>query len=450
MPTAQLLTIDSRQDLGGCLRQIFAPVFWKQAYRDVPGGGYRWSLPQLAYTAMAMGLSTQPTLGDRFGEARELTAGLFCKRHRPGTTYQGFADALQRVGPRLPRELRGALQRALCPRFAHWRRLAFGVDGSRRLLPYTRANAEAFGETRIKNRTESAPQLLVVTGVHLQSRTLYDWEVEGAKVGEPVLAGRLIERLPPGGLVVKDAGTVSGPWIRNVLHNGRHLLMRVAGNFRLWTESVQAVARRGGKVWIWRDGADDQPPVKLRLIVRRRDRSAKRRGRKRRKKRVRYIYFVTDLSPAQLSDREAGRLYYGRWGANEIGFRGWKHVLPARKGLARSPKMAVLETCYSLLALQALQALQLLASSPGAARGSLAGTWRMWRRAAGALAAGHCLANFGRSLRECVLDSHKRHRPKQRRRAAQKKRADRLRPPVLRRLTKGIKLAWERDFRDAG
>ena len=450
MVTAKLLTISSRQDLGGCLRKIFDPVFWKQAYREVPGGGYRWSLPQLAYTAMALGLSTQPTLRDRFAESSALTANLFCKRHRPGTTYQGFADALRRVGLNLPQHMRAQLQRAVLSRFQRWGRLTFALDGSRVLLPYTKANVEEFGETRIKNRTESAPQLLVVAAVHLESRVLWDWEVEGGKASEPALAARLIERLPAGALIVKDAGTVSGGWVRNVLKSGRHLLMRVAGNFRLWAEAVKASARRGGEVWLWRDAGDGQPPVKLRLIALRRGRPGKRKGRKRKKPRVRYIYLVTDLSPEQLSDREAWRLYYGRWGANEIGFRGWKQVLRARKMLARSPAMARLETYYSLLAMQALQALQFLASASVARRGSLASTWRAWRHAVGQLAAGRCAADFGGSLKQCVVDGYQRHTPKQRRRAAQKKRPERLGPPVLRRLTRKLKLAWEREYQDVG
>lgn len=450
MGTPQILTISSRQDMGGCLRKIFDPVFWKDSYGQVPGGGYRWSLPQLAYTAIGMGLSTEPTLRDRFAEGRALSANLFCKRHRPGRSYQGFVDALRRVGLSLPQQLRGALQEAVLSSFQRWKRFSFALDGTRRLLPYTRANVEAFGETRIKNRTESAPQLLVVAAVHLESRVLWDWEVEGGQGSEPALAARLIERLPLGALAIKDAGTVSAQWVRDVLKNGRHLLMRVAGNFRLWTESVREAARRGAKVWLWCDQDKAQPPVKLRLIVLRRERVARGKGRQRHKKRVRTIYLVTDLGPAELSDAEAGRLYYGRWGANEIGFRGWKQVLLARKALARSPDMARLETCYSLLALQALQALQFVAAGPRARLGSLAATWRVWRRAAGQLAAGRCAANFGASLKNCVVDGYQRRRPKQRRRAAQKKRADRLRPPVLRRLTKAIRLAWERNFHDVG
>lgn len=450
MPTAQNLTISSRQDMGGCLRKIFDPVFWKESSRKVSGGGYRWSLPQLAYTAMAMGLSTEPTLRDRFTEARALTAKLFCKRHRPGRSYQGFADALRRVGPSLPEQLRGGLQGAVLSGFQRWKRLSFSVDGTRRLLPHTGANVEAFGETRIKNRTQSAPQLLVAAAVHLESRVLWDWEIAGGQGSEPDLAARLIQRLPLGALAIKDAGTVSAEWIGHVLQSRRHLLMRVAGNFRLWTESVREAARRGGSVWLWCKGDNGQPPVKLRLIVLQRQRAAQRKGRQRQKKRVRKIYLVTDLSPAELSDAEAGRLYFGRWGANEIGFRSWKQVLDARKALARSPEMAVLETSYSLLGLQALQVLQFLAAGPQARLGSLAATWRVWRQAAGQLAAGRCAANFGAALKKCVVDGYQRRRPKQRRRAAQKKRADRLRPPVFRKLTKAIRLAWERNFHEVG
>jgi len=452
------VTVGNRQDLGGCLREIFDPAFWKYAFQAVPSGAYRWSLSQLGYTAIAMALSPQPTLGDRFSDGRELTAALFCRRHRPGQTYQGFADALAREGEPLGRELRRRLQQVMGPGLDRWEGLAFAVDGSRQLVVHSAANVAAFGETRIKNRTASAPQLLVAAAVHIGSQVLYDWEVAGGNASEPALIARLIDRLPAGALVVKDAGTVSYDWIRGVLDSKRHLLMRVAGNFSLYAKSVATVARRGGTVFLWPAAKAGERPLRLRLIALPRKGPAKRKkGRKRGRKkgkgskpRTRYIYLLTDLSPAELSEAQAGRFYWGRWGANEIGFRRWKQTLGARKMLSRSPEMAKLESFYSLLALQLLQVLQFLASSGAPRRGSVANTWRLWRKTVQQRVAGHCRADFGGRLRQCVLDDYQRHRPKQRRRAPQKKRLDRLGPPLLRKVPKALKLKWEREYQHAG
>jgi hypothetical protein len=428
------------------LREFFDPVFWKGSLAQLPSAGYRWTAAHLLYTAIALALSYEPTQKDRFQAARQFAAAFFDKRRRPGKTYTGFTDAWQRQGLAVGVLARRRLQEVLLPHFRGWASQAYALDGSRVLLPHSAANAAAYGETRIKNRTESAPQLLVVAAVQVSSQALYDWELAGGNGSEPALAARIIQRLPPGALVIKDSGTVGYKWLRDLLAGGRHILMRVAGNFKVWAEDVGQVRRRGGKVWVWPKDGKAQPPLKLRLIaVRVTGRRKGRRG-QRRKAQVSYIYLLTDLSRKQLSDREAGRLYRGRWGANEIGFRKWKQTLEARKLTARVPELAELECFYSLLALQVLQALQLVASRGRCAPGSVAQVWRVWREAVERLIQRRSTAGFAGRLKRCVLDSYKRRRPKQRRRPPRDKSPVSLGPPQIRRLTKATKRLWRERF----
>lgn len=455
------VSIGDRHDLRGCLREILHDPFWKKTKAEVPTEAYCWQLPQLAVTALSLSLSCEPTMKDRFADSRALTAALFCKRHQPGKTFQGFCDAWRRVGLVLGLALRRRLQDVLWSETEkeNWIERAFAVDGSRQGGPHSLANVEALGETRVKGRTESGPQLLVGAAVHLSSRVLYDWESTSGNGSEPELLERVIERLPDDVLVVKDAGTVGADWIWRVLAKQRHLLMRVAGNFRLYTETVAQTAARGGPVVLWAVTRPNEPPLSLRLIAiplpekkappkRKRKKGAKRNqdGKTRR----RYVYLVTDLTRAELSDEGAAELYRLRWGANEIGFRGWKETLDKRKLLSRTPEMAYLEHFYSLLAMQLLQVMQFAATGGAPRPGSLAETWRLWRRAVRALVAGRCFVNFGAGLKECVLDGYQRRRPRQRRCAPHKKRPITPGAPVLRKITKATKSLWKRKFQYVG
>ena len=86
--------INNRPGLAGCLREIFDPAFWKQVRTAPAQEGHRWTLPLLAYTWIAMSLSNERTLRDRFEYARNWVTETFNKLRRPGTTYQSFAAAV--------------------------------------------------------------------------------------------------------------------------------------------------------------------------------------------------------------------------------------------------------------------------------------------------------------------------------------------------------------------
>jgi len=62
------------------------------------------------------------------------------------------------------------------------------------------------------------------------------------------------------------------------------------------------------------------------------------------------VYLVTDLTKAQLSDRQAGTIYAARWGI-ELFFRTFKQTFGRRKLRSRSPENAKLELDWSLLGL---------------------------------------------------------------------------------------------------
>ncbi len=442
------LTLGNRQDLPSCMREIFDAEFWKRTRALAPKAGHRWTAPHLLYTALALCLSSEPTQRERFETARQFSAAFFDKRRRPGKTYTGFTAAWRTQGLVLGGVARARLQAVTRPHFAGpaWDARAFAVDGSRVGLPHSAAHAQAFGETRIKHRTESAPQLLVVAAVQLRSQVLYDWEILGGNDSEPEGAAAVIGRLPPGALIVKDAGMVGYTWLRDVLRGGRHLLMRVAGSFKLWAEAAGATLRAGGTVWLGPPAGTVGPPLRWRLLrVPGVAKPCWSRGRRSRRRRT-PLYLLTDLSPQALSTHEAGRLYRARWGASEIGFRRWKQTLHARKMAGYRPEVATRECFYSLLGLQLLQALPLLSAPPLRAVASVAQLWLLWRSAAQRLRERRATAGFAAALRRCVQDSYRRRRAKQRRRPPRDKRPAELRPPQIRRLTGAVKRLWHEEF----
>lgn len=432
--------IEHRPELMDCLRKFYDASFWRQVRAQNQKAAARWSPPMLALSWLAFALSEQRTLSDRFEAVREWLVAVFSKRRRPGKSYQGFIDASRKNAANLLLPLSAKMREVASARLRlnDRQRPAFAIDGSKVRVPHTCENVAAFGRTQVKGRTESGPQLLVVAAVELESRIMWDWEVAGGKASEPGLAAQIIARLPPGALIIKDAGIVGYPWLNNVLAGGRHILMRAGGNFHLWVEQTGAVLTEGGEVWLWPDNNRAQPPLRLRLI-KRVILHKKKKGRKREQ----FIYLLTNLSHAELSDREAGKLYYKRWAASEIGFRGFKQTLDRNALLSRTPEMALLECKFSLLGMQLLGVLQRQAGTRNGEQASLAQTWRVWRQAMVYGIAGNRLEHV---LSACVLDRYRRRKPKTRRRAPQQKHDYALNPPRLRRITKAIKQRWYKSF----
>ena len=79
----------------------------------------------------------------------------------------------------------------------------------------------------------------------------------------------------------------------------------------------------------------------------------------------------------------------------------------------------------------------------GAGRWSLAHMWRVWRAA---VERGASERQLRRWFGSCLLDRYRRRANKSRRRAAQKKRRDRIGAPKLRRLTIDVKADWTKRF----
>ena len=442
-------------DLAGCLRQIFEPQDWKGLHAQV--GDFedkrsRWFLQPLLLIGMALHLDSAATVGERFENALELDRIVRPKQRRCGSTLAGYLTALAALPMRVFGGVRAIFQHALrranidSAQVGRWN--AYGLDGTKQNLPRTDANEKGFGAV---TKEPALPQGLTVAAVALGHRQIWDWECGDSKASERELALKIIRRLPPESLAVQDAGFVGYEHVRGVIKAGRHVLLRVGANVRLWTEKVGNAEAHGSEVWLWPDDRRSEAPLRLRLIKittwkKKKYKSKKRKGQRRRRghKLVRTtLWLLTDvLDEKKLTQEEAAEIYGRRWGGNEIRFRDWKCTLKAATLLSHTPKQARRERELSLCAAMLLQVLAARARKGRREpfrKMSMANAARIWRKAVRRGGAKKSTRWFGKAMSAAVVDNYERKRPKVKRRWPQRKEHNMAGTPKFRKLIKEVK-----------
>lgn len=323
-----------------------------------------WTPQRLAWMELLMTWDEGQTLRARWDHA--CTAGHDMHAHwKLGESYSGFTQALLRETPRLvpaiARRFRQAMQ-ALPRRwwtYGGWE--AFAVDGSRLEAPHTAANEAGLG---CAGKEKTAPQVFLTTVWHLGLGLPWDFRVGPGTDSERHHAADMVEQLPPGALLVADAGFPGYQLCRQLLCSGRSFLLRLGGNTRLLKELGYYERERGDTVYLWpqkRQKAGHKPLV-LRLI-------RLREGKE-------LVYLVTDvLDRRRLTDAQARRLYRARWG-EEVFFRSYKQTLARRKLLSRTPATCLAESQWTLLGLWLLG---LMSVTEIAVRGGDPKTWSVAR-----------------------------------------------------------------------
>jgi hypothetical protein len=151
--------------------------------------------------------------------------------------------------------------------------------------------------------------------------------------------------LPPGSLVVADAGFSGYEYWRQLLEQGHSFVIRVGGQVRLLKGLGGRVRRSQNIVDLWPDAARrrGQPPIVLRLF----EFHDRRRP----------AWLVTNvLDQRRLSQRMVQEIYRRRWGV-EVFIRGFKQTFGRGKLRSHAPQNVELELDWSLLALWSLELL---------------------------------------------------------------------------------------------
>jgi hypothetical protein len=392
-------------------------IFMRGAVSSVPAEGQRdWTPRLLMLTALLMAWGPEESLQQRFLSAVQCLSELYPTRKRPGQTYTGYADAMDRLGPRVRRHaaahLRDQVQKAAGASWRIGRWVPAGGDGSRYEVPRTAANEQVLGAGA---RDGGMPQVWATALLHLPTGLALNWRVGDGDSSERAHLRQMVRLLPEKTMLVADAGFTGYDLWKHLIEAGHGILIRVGANVKLLRKLGYDVREKGdeGIVYLWPDEQRraGQPPLILRL-VRVHD------GR-------REMCLVTNvLDRAELSDTELAQMYKLRWGV-EVWFRDTKQTLGRAKLRSHTPDRAKQELHWVLLAvtllgLMGVRALQTTGEDPlrlsfaqvmHTVRGLCSRPDRRLRR-------GQTLSKL---LSRALIDSYTRHRPKSSRNYPRKK-----------------------------
>jgi len=277
------------------------------------------------------------TLGTRWEHACDFAHELH-PHGTLGTSSCGFTAALMRWSPALTEALKQRFRRQM-PHFAgdFWRRgrgLAVAADGTRIEAPHTAANEADLG---CAGRDKTAPQVFLTTVWHLGTGLPWDDRAGPGTDSERTHLKQMVSDLPPGALVVADAGFVGSGLCLRFLRHGQHFLLRVGSNITLLKDLGSYHEERDGLVYLWPHKHRRCRPLVLRLIVLRHGKQD--------------VSLLTDvLDPAQLTDADAATWFGMRWG-EEVFYRSYKQTLQRRKLLSRTAATCLAEVQWTLLGL---------------------------------------------------------------------------------------------------
>ena len=300
----------------------------------------RWSLQYLHFTALLMIYATDAALKDRFESARSCVIEMFPWRGRPGETYQGFIKAQNRLSPEMAGHLQDHLRvhhrRVAGPFWERFGWVPFACDGSRVEVPRTTRNKEL----GCAGRKKTGPQLFVTALYHMGTGLPWDWHIGKGTEAERDHLRVMLAKLPPGSLIVADAGFTGYALMQAILADGLSLLIRAGSNVSLLTKLDCQVCSDGQTVWLWPQNQRRTPPLKLRLIrLQRVSRSQSE------------MCLLTNVFDRQrLSDETAATLYRMRWGV-ELFYRSYKQTLQQRKLRSDAPEQARWELHWGMTAL---------------------------------------------------------------------------------------------------
>lgn len=338
------------RSLMDALSEFLTPQVWKQvrkaaSRRKLP----RWDVRPLLLVLLTMTWCCGDSLAERFEVARGFYVVCHEKRRRPGTTFQGFLQALDRLPMSVLRTVSAAMRVMIVKACdAHWwlrEFIPFGCDGSRLECPRTAELEQRLGSG---GKEDSAPTVWVTAIVHLMTGVPWTWRFgRGSKPSERSHLVQMLKDLPRQALVVADAGYYGYELLTELVRAQVSYLIRMSSTVTLYTETQQPLHRfREGMVYYWPDWAQKggRPPILARLLC------------VRDKRRKVDVWLLTDVPAERLSLRDASRYYRWRW-ENEGYFRTYKRTLAKMKLMSRTIREVHREAEASMIAAQLLLAL---------------------------------------------------------------------------------------------
>lgn len=353
-----------------CLREFLTPAVWKQARqagkkRRLP----RWDMHRLILVLLMMTWACGDSLPEKFEVARGFYAVCCPKRRRPGKTFQGFQQALEKLPMSVLRAIaagvRGRLETLFGSRLLVDGFIPLGCDGSRLECPRNEELEKRLGKSGKRNKKsknskssrkgsshkkDSAPTVWITALVHLGNGVPWAWRFgKGGKASEREHLCRMLSLLPKLALVVTDAGYYGYELILSLVRAEVDFLIRMSTNVKLYTqEHVELEDFREGVVYYWPEAVQKKggAPIRARLI----------RLCGKSKKRKYDVWLLTNvMDQKRLSRRQADRFYRWRW-ESEGYFRTYKQTMNKLKLRSRTVRCVHREAEASMIATQLLLA----------------------------------------------------------------------------------------------
>jgi hypothetical protein len=331
------------------LAQFVTPQVWKDAHQawhpaHMPS---RWKLAPLVWVVLGMAWCCGDSLDERFATARAVYVASNAKTRRPGSTVQGFSQALARLPMPVLRALARGVRERLGEQFVEGLRvngwLPMACDGTRLECPRSKELQERLDTA---GKAEAAPTVYLTAMVLLPLGLLWSWQWGKGTASEHYHLRRLLPTVPERTLVVADALYQGYELFKAITQAGAGFLVRLSAKSYLYTlENVCLKRFREGIVYYWPEQkARDKglPPIKARAL--------RVRGNKG------DVWLLTSiLNRAELSRKSAAQIYRWRW-RNEGLFRQYKRLLKKTKLQSHTLRLLHREGEGALLALQLLLA----------------------------------------------------------------------------------------------
>lgn len=384
----------------------------------------RWSSKYIALAWVIMAWSIQRRAVSRFEDARDVLSRVYCRRHRPGETYQGLVKASSTWAAVGLRELWLHLRPTLTCRVTNaapwhgWTVLA--VDGSRFDAPRTKSNERILG---LSGRKKTHPQWNATLLIHLPTGLLWNWRQGSANDSERGHLREMLDDLPDNTLLLGDAGFTGFDLMYEMHGRGLTFLIRCGANVTLLVDGTcQRIEPHCGQmyVYLWPAKERGRLPLCLRLIIL-----------KRRKRRIHLL--TNELDPTRLSRAMAAELYRARWGV-EIGYRELKQTLDRRKLTSRSAVVGANELAAIILAWALLRLQSCILMGPRMLRLSMTAALHLLQRTLESIRHAKPTTWFFDAIAACLRDEYQRHRSKRARDWPHKKNESPPSPPKLRKM----------------
>jgi len=269
------------------------------------------------------------------------------------TTRQGLHNALVTAGRSFVVQVCSAISRHLSREklWLLYGKPTFGVDGTKFLLPRTKANQGYFSaamrkkSSTYKKKADQAkaasPQCQLSLCLHLGTYLPFRWKASSYELGERGALLDMLSSLPKNSRLVMDAFYYGYELWTTLIAQGFTFVVRAGSNIEV-TKNLKGLngklKRRGNLVFYWPANAakDGKPPIVLLLVE-------VMVGKKR-------MFLITN--ELTLADHELAELYRRRWGI-EVFFRTVKQSWQRAKLVSRKPQNALVEIDWTLLGIWA-------------------------------------------------------------------------------------------------